>query len=110
MGVKAFACCWFDQAHAEAMLGKNVMVSLTYMDKFGYLEAFDQFTGQSLRINNEDGLVVMRADTQQEMNLPPDLAHYQPAEPGDYKLAESDKIVSNPDYLVEWDIYPPDAG
>ncbi len=109
MSEKVFAGCVFDPAQAETMLGKTVLVSLTCMNDFGDLEAFEQFAGQILRINNEDGLVVMREDTQEEMSLPPDLDHYQSAKPGDYKLAESDKIVSNPDYLVEWDIYPPDA-
>ncbi len=90
------------------MMGKTVLVSLTCMNDFGDLEAFEQFCGPILRINNEDGLVVMRGDTNEEFSLPPDLDHYQLASPGDYKLAESDALVTNPDYLVEWDIYPPD--
>ena len=110
MSEKVFAGCVFDPAQAETMLGKTVLVSLTCMNDFGDLDAFEQFAGQILRINNEDGLVVMRTDTQEEMSLPPDLDHYQPAEPGDYKLVESETVVSNPDYLVEWDIYPPDKG
>jgi hypothetical protein len=51
--------------------------------------------------------VLLRADSAEEISLAPDLDHYLVAKSGDYKLAESDVIVSNPDYLVEWDIYPP---
>ncbi len=108
MTEKVFAGCVFDPALAEKMLGKTVLVSLTCMNDFGDLAAFEQFSGEILRVNNEDGLVVKRADTEEEFSLPPDLDHYQPAEPGEYKLAESEAVVSNPDYLVEWDIYPPD--
>jgi len=108
MTEKVFAGCVFDPAQAEKMLGKTVLVSLTCMNDFGDLDAFEQFSGEILKINHEDGLVVMRADTGEEFSLPPDLDHYQQAKPGDYKLAESDTIVKNPDYLVEWDIYPPD--
>ena len=108
MTEKVFAGCVFDAAQAETMVGKTVLVSLTCMTDFGDLEAFEQFAGIIMRINNEDGLVLKRTDSDEEYNLPPDLDHYTPAKPGDYKLAESDEIVSNPDFLVEWDIYPPD--
>lgn len=108
MTEKVFAGCTFDPAQAEKMLGKTVLVSLTCMNDYGDLEAFEQFSGAIVRINNEDGLVVHRDDSDEDFSLPPDLDHYQQAKPGDYKLAESETIVKNPDYLVEWDIYPPD--
>ncbi len=108
MTEKVFAGCVFDPKQAESMIGKTVLASLTCMNNFGDLDAFEQFSGVIVRINNEDGLVVKRDDNGEEFSLPPDLDHYQPAEPGDYKLVESDAVVSNPDYLVEWDIYPPD--
>jgi len=108
MSEKIFAGCVFDPKQAEKMLGKTVLVSLTCMNDFGDLEAFEQFAGPIVRIDNEDGLVVLRGDTNEEFSIPPDLDHYLPAKPGDYKLAESETIISNPDFLVEWDIYPPD--
>lgn len=108
MSEKIFAGCVFDSKQAETMIGKTVLVSLTCMNDFGDLEAFEQYAGEILRINNEEGLVLERADTGEEFNLPPDLDHYQQAKPGDYKLAESETIINNPDYVVEWDIYPPD--
>ncbi|MCW9047438.1 MAG: hypothetical protein OQK46_05105 [Gammaproteobacteria bacterium] len=108
MSEKIFAGCVFDPEQAEKMIGKTVLVSLTCMNDFGDLDAFEQFSGPILRINNDDGLVVQRKDTDEEFSLPPDLDHYQAAKPGDYKLAESDVIVTNPDFVVEWDIYPPD--
>ena len=108
MSEKIFAGCIFDPKQAQTMIGKTVLVSLTCMNDFGDLEAFEQFFGPIVRINTDDGLVIMRGDTNEEFSIPPDLDHYLPATPGDYKLAESDKIISNPDFLVEWDIYPPD--
>ena len=108
MSEKVFAGCVFDAAQAETMIGKTVLVSLTCMNDFGDLEAFEQFFGEILRINNEDGLVVMREDVSEEFSLPPDLDHYQQAKPGDYKLSESETVITNPDFIVEWDIYPPD--
>ncbi len=107
MTEKVFAGCVFDPAQADKMLGKTVLVSLTCMNDYGDLQAFEQFAGKILRITNEDGLVVERQDTQEEFNLPPDLDHYEAAKPGQYKLAESEVVIENPDYLVEWDIYPP---
>ena len=108
MSEKIFAGCVFDSKQAETMIGKTVLVSLTCMNDFGDLEAFEQFHGPIVRIDNEDGLVVHRLDTDENFSLPPDLDHYQIAKPGDYKLAEADTIIKDPDYVVEWDIYPPD--
>lgn len=108
MSEKVFAGCVFDPVQAESMIGKTVLVSLTCMNDFGDLDAFEQFAGKILRVNNEDGLVVLNEQDGEEFNLPPDLDHYQAAKPGDYKLEGSDIVVSNPDFLVEWDIYPPD--
>ena len=107
MSEKIFAGCVFDPAQAQKMVGKTVLVSLTCMNDFGDLDAFEQFFGEVLRVTNEDGLVLMRADSAEEFSLPPDLDHYTKAEPGDYKLVDTEITVSNPDYLVEWDIYPP---
>lgn len=108
MSEKVFAGCVFDSTQVDAMIGKVVLVSLTCMNDFGDLEAFEQFSGKIIRINDADGLVLLRDDVNEEFSLPPDLEHYQEAKPGDYKLAESEVVVSDPDYVVEWDIYPPD--
>ena len=108
MSEKVFAGCVFDTEQAEKMIAKTVLVSLTCMNDFGDLEAFEQFFGPIVRIDNEDGLVVKRQDTGEDFSIPPDLDHYLDAKPGDYKLSESDAVITNPDYLVEWDIYPPD--
>lgn len=105
---KVFAGCVFDAKQAEKMIGKTVLVSLTCMNDFGDLDAFEQFSGPIVRIDNEDGLVVHRGDTGEDFSLPPDLDHYQIAKSGDYKLAESETVINDPDYVVEWDIYPPD--
>ena len=110
MSEKVFAGCVFDPKQAERMIGKTVLVSLTCMNDFGDLEAFEQFAGEIVRINNEDGLVVKRQDDGEDFSLPPDLDHYLPAKPGQYQLAESETVIENPDFTVEWDIYPPDKG
>ena len=79
MNERIFAGCVFDMQQAETMIGKTVLVSLTCMNDVGDLEAFEQFFGPILRINNEDELVVMCNDTEEEFSLPPDLDHYLPA-------------------------------
>lgn len=107
MSDNLFEGCPIDAALAEKMLNKTVLVSMSCMNEFDDLQAMEQFHGKILRINQQEGLVVLRDDNAEEFNLPPELEHYQPAKAGSYQLVESDVVIENPDYLVDWTVYPP---
>ncbi len=107
MNNKLFEGCPIDPQLAEQMLNKSLLVSISCMNEFDDLQAMEQFFGTIVRINADEGLVVLREDNGEEFNLPPELDHYQQAKPGSYQLVESDIIIENPDYLVDWSLYPP---
>ena len=43
----------------------------------------------------------------QKMMLPPDLAAFRRAEPGEYRLKSSTDVVIDPDVLASWSIVEP---
>ncbi len=107
MSEHLFEGCPIDATLAENMLNKTVLVTLNCMNEFDDLQAVEQFHGKIVRINHDEGLVVLRDDNAEEFNLPPELEHYQVAKPGRYQLVESDVEIENPDFIVDWTIYPP---
>jgi len=107
MSENLFEGCPIDAQLAEKMLNKTVLVSMSCMNEFDDLQTVEQFHGKIMRINQQEGLVVLRDDKDEEFNLPPELDHYQEAKAGSYQLVESDVVIENPDYIVDWTIYPP---
>lgn len=94
-----------DQKKAKEMIGKVVLVGVTYQNVEGEETGLDQFFGKVLRINADDGLVICRGDNGEEMSLPPMLEYYNPASPGIYSLKASSHKVTDPDYLATWVVH-----
>lgn len=79
------------------------------MRKGGITETREYFSTVN-RVNAEEGLVIVRGDTEEEISLPPILEQYQKASLGIYKLKFCNYSVENPDYLATWAVYPPSRG
>lgn len=94
-----------DQDKANTMLGKIVLAGITYLDADGNALEQQQYAGEILRINEEEGVVLSSLIDDEELFLPPHLDHYKVAEPGDYTLRSIDFTVTDPDYLCTWDVH-----
>ena len=92
---------------AEYYTGKHILVGLTYKNPDGSLREQIQFDGHVVRINETDGILIYRRDTQSEFSLPPDLASIRPAAPGEYRLRATGETVKDPDLLTSWTIEAP---
>jgi hypothetical protein len=90
------------------ILGKRLLVGLTYLRKSGDLIEQKQMHGIVERINQEEGIVIRLPDGAQ-FRLPPDLRGIEEATPGVYRLRSTGEEVQNPDYLCTWTITRPDA-
>lgn len=91
-----------DKKKAAEMVGKVVLVGVTYRNAKGEISETREYFGVVDRINADEGLVIIRGDTEEEMSLPPMLEHYQKAKPGTYNLKSCDYAVEDPDYLATW--------
>jgi hypothetical protein len=95
------------QSKAAEMIGKTVLIGISYCDSSGRTTADVQHFGTVLRVNASEGLVISSAVDGLEISLPPDLEQYSPADPGQYKLKSVNYTAVNPDYISTWSVHPP---
>lgn len=99
----------YDAAAFEALIGKHLLIGLSFYDKDGKLESQVQHDGIIIAASQSTGIVIQRSDGGETFAIPPALDHLTVAEPGVYEL-RSGRIVSNPDLVTTFNIYPPEDG
>ncbi len=96
-----------DEIKSKKMIGKYVLAGITYRDLEDNIENITQVHGVVLRINENKGLVINQCSGKGEFNLPPLLEHYEEAGEGEYNLKSTGEVVTNPDYIASYIVYPP---
>ena len=96
----------FDASLAVEMVGKYVLVGLTYVDPQQNVLEQKQVHGTIIRADETKGFAVkLRGpDEGETFWLPPDLRSFQDAKPGEYRLRSTGEVVVNPDLLSTWTI------
>jgi len=94
----------FDEELAASILGKYVLVGLTYVDENGELITQQQFHGDVIDADATRGFCLkLRGRRQGEIYwLPPDTRAFREASPGEYRLRSTAEVVLNPDYTCTW--------
>src|SRR5262249_43363965 len=95
-----------DTARAAELLGKHVLIGLTYCNADGTPARQEQLHGHVSRVA-ADVIGIRLSGSGAEFTVPPDLEAFQPAGPGVYRLSATGEEVENPDYLVSWTITAP---
>ena len=96
----------FDPDQAEALLGRLVLVGLTYVTPDGEVIERVQVKGVVVRCDPAT-VHIEQADGGELLTLPPDLRPFQPAPAGSYRLRSTGEVVLDPDYLATWTIRRP---
>lgn len=101
----------FDQERAAALVGKRVLIGLTYHDHDDKFLEQRQVYGIVVSVDARKGFVIEpQGETSGEtFRLPPDMRSLQEAEPGEYRLRSTGEVVVDPDYLCTWIINKPKA-
>ncbi|MBD2857927.1 hypothetical protein IB286_02830 [Spongiibacter sp. KMU-158] len=86
-----------------ALVDKTAVVGLSYFEVDGQLLQQRLLGGTVVRVTAEQGITLRDADDE-EFTIPSSLAPWFVAPKGDYP-AGNNKTLSNPDYLVTWDIH-----
>ena len=94
---------------SESVVGKRVIVGLTFQDEDEKLLGNVQYHVRVLRINQTDGLVVERLDGGGVFNLPPTLELLEEVTPGEYRLNATGELVRDPDYALVLTVTVPAA-
>ena len=97
----------FDSTKAKELIGKYILVGVTYIDPDGELESQKQLHGTVKRASEKEGIIVQLQGTYQgeEWNMPPDTSSITKAESGEYTLESTGEIVTDPDFLCTWEVH-----
>jgi hypothetical protein len=87
---------------AAQLLGKHLLVGLTYLNDDGTVERQKQLHGDVIRAD-EDGVAILLSSGE-HYSLPPDLRPYKQAAPGEYRLRSTGEVLIDPDYIANWTV------
>lgn len=99
----------WDPAFADALLGKTVLVGLTYVNDADQVTRQVQMHGVIGLADAESGvrLDLKGVKAGQTYWLPPQVDNFEPASPGVYRLRETGEEVVDPDFISTWTIHAP---
>lgn len=102
-----------EEAHAKAkvelneekvasLIGKHLLVGVTFLDSDGELIEQRQVHGRIRCIDPTKGMVIAIPDSDETLVLPPDLTSVRAAPPGEYRLRSTGEVVVDPDLPCTW--------
>jgi hypothetical protein len=86
----------------DDLIGKVILVGVTYMDKQDNVLGRKQWWGIVEGASSAMGIRVALKNSSDPCVLPPDLDAIRRAVPGEYRLKESGEIIKDPDFLTTW--------
>jgi hypothetical protein len=93
-----------DPSRSAELVGKTVLVGVTYLDAQENVIEQRQWHG---RIRSIGKLIEVQVHESNEIRtLPPML---QIAEPGEYHLASTGEVVSHPHFVTTWEVFAGDG-
>jgi len=92
----------WDEAFAQALIGKTLLVGLTFVDDAGVVLERQQFFGGVIEADAHDGILLdlLGEHDGDTYALPPQTSVIRAAEPGVTSLAGD-----HPDFVVNWTIH-----
>lgn len=92
----------WDEALALELLGKLLLVGLTFSDSDGTPKQQEQFWGRVVTADQQAGiqLLLKGGRSGESFYLPPDTRSIKRASPGDYRLRLTGEVVTDPDYTA----------
>ena len=89
-----------------SILHQTVLVGLSYFDNHGNLLEQRQLGGTVIETDQQKGIAIKRAgNTEDYFVLPASLVCWFHSPAGDFRDSDTGELISNPDYLVTWDIF-----
>jgi len=86
---------------AKVLIGKYILVGIAHCDSSGSVKSREQIHGIVERVNLKEGVVIKLKGSNQERAVPLKLADLKMAQPGEYRLKETDEVVEDPDYTLK---------
>ena len=101
----------FDHAFAKALVGKRVLVGITYKDRRGETKRHEQLFGTVVSTDPREGITLALEGSRKGETkwLPPATDVFQAAPKGKYRLRFTGEVVVDPDFTAQWTLTQPDA-
>lgn len=96
----------FNADFAADLIGKHVLIGLTFMTSDGEVESQEQYHGLVVCCD-ETTVAIEPWGGGDLITLPPDLRPFQQAPPGEYRLRSTGETVVDPDFTASWTINRP---
>jgi hypothetical protein len=105
----------WDDERGRALVGKYVLIGLTFVDQDENVISQAQRHGRILEADADRGVTVEFVAHGLPWNgevyrLPPDLRSFADAAPGEYRLRSTGEVVADPDLTATWTVKDPPAG
>jgi hypothetical protein len=97
----------YDETVAASLIGKYVLVGITYRNASDAVDGYSQKHGKIISADKKLGIVIRNPDTGEEFTLPPDTSRFEKAKPGNYRLKSTGEVITDPDFVCTWTVYPP---
>jgi hypothetical protein len=99
----------FDERRARALVGKSVLIGLTFHDAGRRVVEQRQLHGTIVAVDAVRGIDVqlLGAGQGETYTLPPDLRPFTPAASGEYRLRSTGEVVVDPDFVCTWSVTRP---
>jgi hypothetical protein len=96
----------WDETLAASVVGKIVLVGLTYVESGGRLIDQQQFFGRVMSADSRKGILLSLEGQRagEHFNLPPDTRSIEKASSGEYRLRGTGELVADPDYTAMFSI------
>lgn len=96
----------WDTVLACDLIGKIMLVGITYYAADGSAIGQEQFFGKVERANSDDGIVLNLDGNHlgEEFALPPDTRSVYRAAPGEYQLRSTGEVVVDPDFTAIYNV------
>jgi hypothetical protein len=88
------------------MIGRRVLVGITYLDAQGEVVDQDEFAGI---VQAVDPLVSLDRGADELFTLPPEPDAFDRGQPGEYKLRSTGETIVDPDYVSTWTVRAPSS-
>jgi len=100
----------FDHYFARGLIGKIVLVGVTYLNHNGKAIEQRQFHGRVEEADARRGirLRLLGERAGEDYWLPPDTRNFEKARPGEFRLRSTGEVVEDPDYLSTWTVTSPE--
>lgn len=93
----------YDEKKAQELVGKDIIIGLTYLDNNDNIIERKQLYGDIIRIT-ESGVFIIIRNTGEEFSLPPQLEAFEKAPEGEYRFKTTGEVIINPALMTTWTV------